>query len=291
MIDCGQVVREALLGAEISNLTDVIGLGADGEDTTQIDKVAEDAALAFLDQAEPRVNILSEEIGFLDKGSALTAIVDPIDATQNATAMPKFRQVEGMDLPQVLQSPARSGHVFGYPFYAFSVGILHDGEMIAGCVRNLPTGVTFSAVSGDGVRLDGIPVEGSGKREIPGTTIGMVRAVTEGGLDFIKRVTIAHNPRLRICGCSAIDLALISAGVIDGFINPNIKPTTTGIYGEKIVDYAGGLALIQAMGGKLTGITGDPLPLDLDLSLRTPLLAAATPELHEHLLEVVWADD
>lgn len=291
MTGCSHQVREALLGAEISRLTEVVGMGADGDVTTQVDKIAEDAALSYLDSAEPRVNILSEEIGFIDKGSTLTAIVDPVDATHNALSLPRFKEVPDEELPEVLEAPARQGHLYGYPFYAFSIGIVEDDQLVAGCVRNLPTGTTFSAIRGEGVEIDGIPVQGSGAQTLPGTTIGMVRAVTEAGLELIKRLTLTHNPRLRICGCSALDLALISCGVIDGFMNPNIASTTEGIFGEKIVDYAGGWALLQEAGGVLTGIDGSPMTVDLDLARRTPLLAAITPELHQQILEIVRGVD
>lgn len=86
-------------------------------------------------------------------------------------------------------------------------------------------------------------------------------------------------------GCSALDLALISCGSLDALINPNyISP---GGFGEKLVDYAGALALLNEMGGVLTGFDGKPISLDLDLTRRTPLLAATTPELHAGLIEIL----
>jgi fructose-1,6-bisphosphatase/inositol monophosphatase family enzyme len=72
---------------------------------------------------------------------------------------------------------------------------------------------------------------------------------------------------------------------MDAMVNPNrISPLG---YGEKVVDYAGGLALLSEMGGVLTSFTGEPVALDYDLLRRTPLLAATTPELHTELLETL----
>ncbi|HEX5167455.1 MAG TPA: hypothetical protein VFV93_18745, partial [Thermomicrobiales bacterium] len=95
LVACGQRVREVVVRAEYHRLAEVVGLGADGADTTHIDQVAEDVALACLEASEPRMNILSEEIGFLDRGSSLTAIVDPIDSTNNAIAVPNFVRQPG----------------------------------------------------------------------------------------------------------------------------------------------------------------------------------------------------
>src|SRR4030042_6469149 len=61
-----------------------IGLGADGTPTSYIDKVAEDIALKLLKKSEIKVNLLSEEIGFVDFGGRYIFILDPIDGTRNA---------------------------------------------------------------------------------------------------------------------------------------------------------------------------------------------------------------
>ena len=46
-----------------------VSLGADGTITKYVDKIAEDAAIHFLKKSKLKVNVLSEEVGFLDKGA------------------------------------------------------------------------------------------------------------------------------------------------------------------------------------------------------------------------------
>lgn len=287
LVTCGQRVREVVVRAEYHRLAEVVGLGADGADTTHIDQIAEDAALACLETVEPRMNILSEEVGFLDRGSALTAIVDPIDATNNAVAVPNFRPRPGASLVELAETPLREGHVFGFPYYAFSVGVVEDGELIAGCVMNLPTGEIFTAARGHGVRLDGVPVRARLVTTLRDARVALIRPETDPAWRALRTITTGAR-RIRLTGCSALDLALIACGTLEALVNPNrVSP---GGWGEKIVDYAGALALLNETGSVLTGFDGRPVAVDFDLSRRTPLLAAATPELHAELLAMLHAE-
>lgn len=284
LIACGQAVREAVVRAEYHRMADVVGMGADGFATTHIDQLAEIAALAFLDGAEPRMNIFSEEVGFIDKGSALTAIVDPIDATNNAVAVPNFVRDLNAEPTNPDTTPLGEGHVFGFPYYAFSVGVIEDADLVAGCVMNLPTGEVFTAARGHGVELDGVQVRSRDVETIDRATISLVRPETETAWRSMRQIMTGAR-RVRITGCSALDLALIACGSLDAMVNPNrISPAG---YGEKIVDYAGALALLNEVGGVLTGVDGTPVSLDLDLSYRVPLLGAANRKLHAALVELL----
>ena len=284
LIACGQTVREAVVRAEYHRMAEVVGMGADGFATTHIDDLAESAALTFLANAQPRMNILSEEVGFIDNGSSLTAIVDPIDATNNAVAVPNFVRDIDANPRDPDSTPLGEGHVFGFPYYAFSVGVVEDGQLVAGCVMNLPTGEVFTAARGQGVELDGVQVRSRPVTSIDKAVISFVRPETETAWRS-TRILMTGARRVRITGCSALDLALIACGSLDAMVNPNrISPAG---YGEKIVDYAGALALLQEVGGVLTGVDGRPVSLDLDLAYRVPLLGAANPALHGALLDVL----
>jgi myo-inositol-1(or 4)-monophosphatase len=285
MIECSEQVHQALLRAEFRQLASVVGMGADGEHTKGIDAVAERAALGYLTNAKPAMNVLSEEAGYIERGSALTAVIDPIDSTINATALPVFDEPDPEDLAERATALEVNQHLYGYPYFAFSIGIFHDGQPIAGCVRNLPTAEVFTVVLGQSVELDGVPVKGSGQTSIAGARIGFVRPETPTALRAIEPFLVGTSTRVRISGCSALDLALVASGVLDGVVNPN-RVSPRG-YGEKIVDYAGAWPMLLQSGGVLSRNDGSPLPPDLDLSTRTPILAAATPELHASLVAMI----
>lgn len=288
LIACGKLVREAVVRAEYHRMAEVVGIGADGFATTHVDQIAEAAALEFLDRAEPRMNILSEEVGFVDKGSSLTAIVDPIDATNNAVAIPNFVQDDHADLVHPESTPLGEGHVYGFPYYAFSVGVVEDGEVVAGCVMNLPTGEVFTAARGQGVELDTVQVRSRDVATVNQAIVALIRPETETAWRSMRAIMTGAR-RVRITGCSALDLALIACGSLDAMVNPNrISPAG---YGEKIVDYAGALALLNEVDAVLTGVDGSPVSIDLDLSYRVPLLGAANPRLHGELVELLGQEE
>ena len=61
-----------------------VGLGADGTATKFIDRLAENVALDLINKSKVKVNVLSEEAGFIDNGGKYTFVLDPLDGTRNA---------------------------------------------------------------------------------------------------------------------------------------------------------------------------------------------------------------
>jgi fructose-1,6-bisphosphatase/inositol monophosphatase family enzyme len=281
LVECARLVRAAVAAAEYNRLAEVVGLGADGFDTSRVDQVAESAALNAIEAMQPRMNILSEEVGYIDRGSALTAIVDPIDATHNATSLPSFLDRPDRIEREIASESLPERHVYGFPYYGFSVGVRLDDGIVAGCVMNLPTGVVFTGARGNGVQVDGVPVAHNSVQDLARARIAFVRPRTEAGLAAMHPLLFgAHS--VRITGCSSIDLALMSCGTLHGLVNPH-RELPHG-WGEKVVDYAGALALLEEAGGVLTDFEGQPVPIGNDLSVRCALVAGATPELHATLL-------
>lgn len=279
LVECSEQVRQAVIAAERRSLAQVVGMGADGAETSGIDQIAEDAAIGFFDHLENKVNILSEEVGFLDRGSSVTVIVDPIDATANATAAAELTLT---DLPPSMHhlAPATLPHSgqFGFPFYAFSVGAMQDGELIAACVRNLPTGDLFTATRGGGSRMNGVPIGCEPIRDLNRAWVSLVRPADQEGLRRASALML-NSARIRVTGCTALDFCLIASGVLHGFANPNTHWPPN--FGEKVVDYAGALLILEEAGGVACDSDGEPLPLKLDLLARVMPFAASTPELLE----------
>ncbi len=285
LVECSEMVLQAIVAAERHLLAEVVGMGADGAETKGIDQIAEDVVLGFFNELQTPVNILSEEVGFIDRGSAVTVIVDPIDATANATAAAELTLTH---LPASMHAvppalPSHSGQ-FGFPFYAFSVGALLDGEPIASCVRNLPTGDVFTAVKGGGSRMNGVPIHCEPVTELKDAWLALVRPADDEGLRRTAPLILGSN-RVRITGCTALDLCLIAAGSLHGFANPNVHWPPN--FGEKVVDYAGSLLILSEAGGVSSDQYGDPLPLHLDLLSRVMPFAAGTPELLQTLRDSV----
>src|SRR5256885_13497225 len=83
LLELADAVQHAV--AEIAeDPAEVLGRGADGAPSTRIDRVAEEAVLRVLDYEDARLNVLSEEAGFVDRGGGATPVLDPIDGTHQA---------------------------------------------------------------------------------------------------------------------------------------------------------------------------------------------------------------
>ena len=92
---------------------------------TEADLRAEKAILEIIRKTFPRDNILSEEAGRDRRTSDRTWVVDPLDGTVN--------------------------FAHGFPFYAVSIALEIEGEMVVGVVYAPPTGEYFEASKDSGV--------------------------------------------------------------------------------------------------------------------------------------------
>ena len=110
---------------------DEICIGADGTPTARIDKVAENAVLLFLEREGISLNVLSEEIGFVDRGGEETLVLDPIDGSNNAVA----------DIP--------------YYTVSLAVGKNSLSGIRLAYLRNLATGDNYTAEKGKGAFKNG----------------------------------------------------------------------------------------------------------------------------------------
>ncbi|MBQ4368173.1 MAG: sugar kinase, partial [Candidatus Methanomethylophilus sp.] len=68
-----------------------LGMGADGTSTSEVDKIAENTVLDYIARHNIPLNVLSEEIGYVDNGYEDVLVLDPIDGTSNCIAgVPMF---------------------------------------------------------------------------------------------------------------------------------------------------------------------------------------------------------
>ena len=121
-----EVARTIALIPEGTDIGKVVCIGADGTPTDEIDKIAENAVLRYVEANGIKVNILSEEIGFVDNGAEETMVLDPIDGSNNSVA--------------------------GIPLYTISMAIGKNSlsDIHTALVRNLVTGEEFTAEKGKG---------------------------------------------------------------------------------------------------------------------------------------------
>jgi myo-inositol-1(or 4)-monophosphatase len=198
-----------------------------------IDVAADRAALGVL--LDAGLGVLSEESGRHHPERALTVVVDPVDGSTNASHR--------------------------LPWYACSLCAVDADGPRAALVVNLVTAQRFEAVRGGGALGDGRPLAPSGATELTAALVG------------ITAVPAPDAPwyQLRALGASALDLCLVAAGALDGYL-------ATGPPRHGPWDYLGALLVCREAGVELVDGGGQDLVV-LDHGARRAPIAGATPEL------------
>jgi myo-inositol-1(or 4)-monophosphatase len=192
------VRRRRLDGVEVSGVksspTDIV---------TEVDKAAERLIFERLTRARPDDGFVGEEGAHARSTSDVEWIVDPIDGTVN--------------------------FVYGIPTYAVSIAAAVAGEPVAGVVRNVHTGETFTATRGGGAYQDGVrlrvPTSGPVKplsQRLVGTGFNYVRDVRL--LQTAAVSAMLHEVRdIRRIGSAALDLCAVAAGRYDAFVEEGLN--------------------------------------------------------------------
>lgn len=226
----------------------VTGMGADGTRTHFIDKVAEDILMEQVKSSDLPYNVISEEIGKVDRGSGNNMIVDPIDGTFNA--------------------------INGIPFYSISIAIgQEDTESVThGFVMNLGSRDIYLAEKGKGAYLNGKQIHVSPERK------------DVFGLNFsreIDRITmniVNRARRIRVLGCASLEMCLVADGTEDAL-------AYTGNHSKlRSVDVAAGALIVREAGGIVTDGKGEHFNASNNVRDRFNLIAAGSREILDGIL-------
>jgi len=217
---------------------------------TDADFAAQQAVYEAIRQAFPQHGFRGEEAGSPGGGdSDYCWYVDPLDGTTN--------------------------YVHGLPHYCVSVGLAHAGQVQVGTVLDPVSGKCFTAVRGDGARLDGQALRVSRTTDLEQALVAISFAPhvssTSPEVKVFLRVLDACQA-IRRTGSSALNLCYLAAGWIDGYWSRTVHPW----------DIAAGVLMVEEAGGVVTAPDGGPLDLD-----RAAFVAAATPQLHARLLALL----
>jgi myo-inositol-1(or 4)-monophosphatase len=157
------------------------------------------------------------------------------------------------------------------PQWTISIGLLEGERAFAGAIYNPMTDEMFVGAIGEGARLNGKPVHVTGRADLEGAKMIAQVSRFRGGrwpepwpkMDVIERQSIAYR------------MALVAAGLGDA----------TLLFGFKNEwDIAAGAAIIEAAGGVVTDLWGEPLKFN-QVPPRAPGVAASGAALHPLLIE------
>ena len=126
--------------------------------------------------------------------------------------------------------------VAGIPEWCVSIGLVEDGEAVAGGILNPATGQRFIGAVGDGIRLDGRPARPSTRGSLGGAVVLASRSeVKRGQWERFADAPFTVKPT----GSVAYKLACVAAGLADA---------TWTLVPKHEWDVAAGVALARAGG-------------------------------------------
>lgn len=203
---------------------------------TDYDVRIQEFLISRLSEVVPECSFFGEEDteGNRRKIEGYTFFIDPIDGTTN--------------------------FMFDYHNSCVSVGLASDGVMIAGWVYNPYTDQMYSAVRGQGAKLNGknLRVENKGLSE--GIAAFGCARYNDGGVDLmfdIVKELFLQSLSVRNGGSAAIDLCRIASGSNVSYIELLLQP----------YDYAAASVIIEEAGGRITQVDGIPITLDHGCSI------------------------
>jgi len=217
---------------------------------TEADLAAQTVIADLLRARFPQHALLGEEdLGHDGHDAEFCWIIDPLDGTTN--------------------------YVHGFPYYAVSIGLEHQGEMIAGVIFDPVRDELFLASKGGGASLNRRPLRCS---EIGSLDQSLVIASLPVGTEAtdlaVKRflTVLPHAQTVQRTGSAAMNLAYLAAGRLEGFWSSSLKPW----------DMAAGVLLVTEAGGKITRMDGGPFELR-----RADLLATNGSGVHAELCNLL----
>jgi len=263
-----KVIRKAALKAldkveTVKNArerSNVLGVGASGDITLFIDKVAEQTIIEYLKEELESFAILSEEAGYRVCGlnPEYTFIIDPIDGSYNAKR--------------------------GLALYTISIAVSRGktfSDIVAGVVVSIDRQFIFEAYKGKGAYLNNIKLDPKGVDTIKGSVIA-ISAHPRGDFKAFKIASkILHRGgRVRILGSASLEACLVASGIFDAYIE--------WWNSLRVVDIAAAYIILMEAGCpvKVEGTIGNRDPL-ISLKERISIFSANSQELFDEINELL----
>jgi myo-inositol-1(or 4)-monophosphatase len=172
---------------------------------TEADTESEKKIITIIREAFPDHSILAEESGASEGTGEYRWLIDPLDGTTNFAHQ--------------------------LPIFAISIALTTDAEIVLGLVLNPMDGELFSAISGQGAKLNGKPIKVSSTQSVNESLLvtGFPYNFSEVSEPLMRRFTVCQNASqgVRRLGSAALDLCYVACGRFDGFWEQNLNPWDT----------------------------------------------------------------
>jgi myo-inositol-1(or 4)-monophosphatase len=203
---------------------------------TEADRNSEKLIIERIRAQFPDHDIMGEEGGRRETGSAFRWYVDPLDGTTN--------------------------FAHGFPVFCVSLGLEHKGELIAGVIYDPTRDELFAAEKGSGAYLNGARRQFSKTKHLSeallATGFPSHKRHKNPNIHFYHQITLRSHG-VRRAGSASLDLANVASGRVDGFWEFNLNPWDT----------AAGVVLVREAGGIVSRYDGSAFTIDSRETLAT----------------------
>jgi myo-inositol-1(or 4)-monophosphatase len=252
LLNCSKNVQENVLHLlEQPQHQTRYGIGAGGDTTYQIDRMAEETIVNTVKSNNVDFILISEEAGIkrIGRDPQHYVTIDPIDGTTNALR--------------------------GIPFVATSIAVsrkpqLRDVEY--GIVTDLLHNETYTAQKDQGAYKNNRKIAPSRKTALEDLVLGL--ELTSETSRRIKAVTklLQNTKHPRHLGADALEMCYVADGTIDGFVDIRGK--------LRVTDMAAAQLILKEAGGVITTPANKRLDVPITPAQRVSFLAIANRTLH-----------
>lgn len=216
---------------------------------TEADVASQEAIHEFIAGQCPAHGFLGEEGLQVGSDSDYRWVIDPLDGTSN--------------------------YVHGFPYYAVSIGLEHQGELVAGVVYDPTRDELFAAAKGGGATRNGQPIQVSTTDTLQ-RTLAMASLPVGAGRDHpgILRFLSALEQLQHVqrTGSAALNLCAVAYGAVEVFWSVSLKPW----------DMAAGALIVREAGGTVTQLDGGLFTIE-----QPNILASNGTGIHEEMQQVL----
>lgn len=156
----------------------------------------------------------------IDTGSDHRWIIDPLDGTTN--------------------------YLHGHPFFAVSLALESNGQLVAGVIYNPITEELFTAERGRGAFVNDRRMRVANRHAMDecliATGVPALNKKGHGVAMFEQRSVMSQTAGVRATGSAALNLAYVAAGRFDGYWESGLSPW----------DVAAGMLMVREAGGFVT---------------------------------------
>lgn len=249
------IIKAAKAGGEITKkyfgkVLEIEGKTIPADFRTKADLESEKAIIKILTKAFPKYNIISEEIGEINKNSEYTFHVDPLDGTNN--------------------------FVLGIPYFSVSIGLTKGNEIIFGVVYNPILENIYYAEKGKGAFCNGKKIKVNKELDIKNSSVSLV--VSFGcPRDFSSKTWVKiftkNVKRVLSFWSVALDLCLLASGKIESIIIRELH----------LWDFVAGKIIAKEAGAVVTDFKGSQEKSEVN----DTFLVSNSTKIHNEILELL----